>query len=42
MKVGVIGTGNMGENHVRTYLSMNDQCQLTGVYDNDEQKASGC
>ncbi|ASN04434.1 Gfo/Idh/MocA family protein [Virgibacillus necropolis] len=38
MKVGVIGTGNMGENHVRTYLSMHDHCQLVGIYDNDEKK----
>ncbi|UJL46873.1 Gfo/Idh/MocA family oxidoreductase [Virgibacillus sp. NKC19-16] len=39
MKVGVIGTGNMGENHVRTYLSMHDHCQLVGIYDNDENKS---
>ncbi|QKY71111.1 Gfo/Idh/MocA family protein [Lentibacillus sp. CBA3610] len=38
MKVGVIGTGNMGENHVRTYLSMDDHCQFIGIYDEDEQK----
>ncbi|UOQ94520.1 Gfo/Idh/MocA family oxidoreductase [Halobacillus shinanisalinarum] len=38
MKVGVIGTGNMGENHVRTYLSMHDHCQLVGIFDNDEKK----
>lgn len=38
MKVGVIGTGNMGENHIRTYLSMNNDCQLIGIYDDDEQK----
>lgn len=38
MKVGVIGTGNMGENHVRTYLSLHDHCQLVGIYDNDEKK----
>ncbi|GAB3064505.1 Gfo/Idh/MocA family oxidoreductase [Virgibacillus ainsalahensis] len=38
MNVGVIGTGNMGENHVRTYLSMQDYCQLVGIYDNDENK----
>lgn len=38
MKVGVIGTGNMGENHVRTYLSLHDHCQLVGIYDNDENK----
>lgn len=40
MKVGVIGTGNMGENHVRTYLSMDDDCQLIGIYDDDVQKRS--
>ncbi|MBM7599729.1 putative dehydrogenase [Virgibacillus halotolerans] len=38
MKVGVIGTGNMGENHVRTYLSMDDHCQFVGIYDNDKKK----
>lgn len=38
MKVGVIGTGNMGENHVRTYLSMHDHCQFVGLYDNDDKK----
>lgn len=40
MKVGVIGVGHMGENHVRTYLSMHDQCQLVGLYDNDEKKSN--
>ncbi|WP_373894966.1 Gfo/Idh/MocA family oxidoreductase [Virgibacillus natechei] len=39
MKVGVIGTGKMGENHVRTYLSMYDHCQLVGIYDNNENKS---
>ncbi|WP_059103232.1 Gfo/Idh/MocA family protein [Shouchella shacheensis] len=38
MKVGVIGTGNMGENHVRTYKSLSDICQLVGVYDVNEIK----
>lgn len=38
MKVGVIGTGNMGENHVRTYLSLQDHCQFVGIYDSDENK----
>ncbi|SES93124.1 Predicted dehydrogenase [Salinibacillus kushneri] len=38
MKVGVIGTGNMGENHVKTYLSMRDHCKLVGIYDRDEEK----
>ncbi len=39
MKVGVIGTGNMGENHVRTYLSLREHCQFVGIYDNDENKS---
>lgn len=39
MKVGVIGTGNMGENHVRTYLSLHEHCQFVGIYDNDEMKS---
>lgn len=40
MKVGIIGTGNMGENHVRTYLSLHDHCQLVGIYDSDETKGN--
>jgi len=39
MKVGVIGTGNMGENHVKTYLSLQEHCQLVGIYDIDSIKA---
>lgn len=39
MKIGVIGTGKMGENHVRTYLSLDDHCQFVGIYDNDFSKA---
>lgn len=39
MKVGVIGTGNMGENHVKTYLSLQEHCQLVGIFDNDSNKA---
>ncbi|WP_186576734.1 Gfo/Idh/MocA family protein [Aquibacillus kalidii] len=39
MKVGVIGTGKMGENHVRTYLNMMEHCQLVGVFDNNEEKS---
>ncbi|QDP39289.1 Gfo/Idh/MocA family oxidoreductase [Radiobacillus deserti] len=38
MKVGVIGTGNMGENHVKTYLAMKEHCQLVGIYDNDPKQ----
>lgn len=39
MKVGVIGTGNMGEKHALTYLSLSEHCQLVGIYDNDQEKA---
>src|SRR5690625_146122 len=39
MKVGVIGTGHMGENHVRTYLSLQDHCQFVGIYDHDENRS---
>lgn len=39
MKVGVIGTGKMGENHVRTYLSLEDHCQLVGIFDNDKNRS---
>lgn len=38
MKVGVIGTGSMGENHVRTYNSLSSYCQLVGIYDSDENR----
>jgi predicted dehydrogenase len=39
MRVGVIGTGAMGENHVRVYSSIPDHCQLIGVYDSNETRA---
>ncbi|WP_160112305.1 Gfo/Idh/MocA family protein [Salicibibacter kimchii] len=39
MKVGVIGAGNMGENHVRTYLSLSNLCELVGVFDVDQNKS---
>ncbi|KKE78166.1 Gfo/Idh/MocA family oxidoreductase [Oceanobacillus caeni] len=38
MKVGVIGIGKMGENHVQTYLSLQNDCELVGIYDTDEEK----
>ena len=40
LRVGVIGTGIMGENHVRVYSSLPNHCQLIGVFDTDEQRAS--
>ncbi|MGG0802403.1 Gfo/Idh/MocA family oxidoreductase [Brevibacillus laterosporus] len=39
VKVGVIGTGVMGKHHVRVYSSLNDHCQLVGVYDADQKRA---
>ena len=39
MRVGVIGTGIMGENHVRVYSSLAEQCQLIGIYDNNFDRA---
>lgn len=40
MKVGVIGIGNMGEKHVKTYASLSHHCKLVGIYDNDKNRAS--
>jgi len=40
MKIGVIGTGSMGEKHVRTYASLSDYCQLIGIYDNDKKRGT--
>jgi virulence factor len=38
MKVGVIGTGKMGENHVRTYLSLQNHCELAGIFDTNQDR----
>ncbi|MFD2614863.1 Gfo/Idh/MocA family oxidoreductase [Paenibacillus gansuensis] len=40
MKVGVIGTGAMGTNHIRVYNTLKDRCQLTGIFDTDYERAS--
>lgn len=40
MRIGVIGTGNMGINHTRVYSSLKDRCQLIGVYDANHQLAN--
>ncbi|MBO8156433.1 MAG: Gfo/Idh/MocA family oxidoreductase [Bacillaceae bacterium] len=39
MKVGVIGTGQMGEHHVRVYSELQKECELAGIYDQDENRA---
>ena len=33
LKVGVVGVGSMGKNHVRAYASLKHVCELIGVYD---------
>lgn len=40
MKVGVIGTGNMGKNHVRIYSELRDVEEVY-VYDADKEKTAG-
>lgn len=37
MKVAVIGTGSMGQNHVRLYSDI-DGCELVGIADSDQNK----
>lgn len=39
MRIGIIGTGVMGENHVKTYVSLVDHCQIAGVYDSNAKRA---
>ncbi len=39
LKVGVIGVGSMGKNHVRSYAALKNICNLIGVYDVDQQLA---
>lgn len=36
--VGVIGAGNMGSHHVRTYGSLGGICELRGIYDLDRER----
>jgi len=38
IKVGVIGVGNMGSNHVRSYMALKHRCELVGVYDIDDKR----
>lgn len=36
-RVGVIGVGSMGKNHVRAYSALKHVCELIGIYDIDEE-----
>ncbi len=39
VKIGVIGTGNMGRNHVRVLHGLNNIYELVGIYDSNEIQA---
>lgn len=39
VKVGVIGVGSMGKNHVRSYASLKHVCELIGIYDIDRDQS---
>ncbi len=38
VKIGVIGVGSMGKNHVRSYAALKHLCDLKGVFDLDAKK----
>lgn len=40
IRVGVIGAGNMGAHHVRTYSMLGGLCELSGLYDADGNRAA--
>lgn len=39
IKIGVIGAGSMGKNHIRVYKELIDKCDLVGFYDIDKAKS---
>lgn len=39
IKVGVIGAGSMGKNHIRNYLELNNLFEFVGFYDASEENA---
>lgn len=38
-RIGVVGAGNMGLNHIRVYDALRDRCALAGIYDADAARA---
>lgn len=40
IRTGVIGTGNMGANHLRIYKKLSHICELAGIFDTDTGKCS--
>lgn len=41
VKIGVIGTGHLGKLHTKIFKTVQN-CELAGIYDQDEQKAEQC
>src|SRR6056297_514892 len=39
IKVGVIGVGSMGKNHVRSYAALKHVCDLVGLFDVDQERS---
>lgn len=39
IKIGVIGTGNMGRNHVRVARNLQDLYEFVGIYDKNKEQA---
>lgn len=39
LKVGVVGVGSMGKNHVRAYSALKHICELVGIYDSEQEIA---
>jgi predicted dehydrogenase len=40
LPVAVIGAGNMGAHHIRTYASLGGVCELRGIYDRDPERCA--
>lgn len=40
IKVGVIGAGSMGKNHIRVYKELSNECELVGFHDIDKENSS--
>lgn len=39
LRVGVVGAGSMGLNHIRVYGALHDRCALVGIHDADVSRA---
>lgn len=41
VRTGIVGTGNMGANHLRIYKKLSHACELIGIFDTDAARC-GC